>query len=274
MKKAILLFLLLFNLISCKKDEFDIVNLNGNKIIALGHGGMGIGKIYPMDSFESISNCLNLGMDGSEMDVQMTSDGVLVAYHDQDLSGSTTLHGLVNSKSWAEIENTHYTQTLYLKYKVISLEQLFSHTENRQAFRFTFDCKLLTTNIDTILFYTDFINALVAIIEKYQLENNVYIESQSEVFLTLLKQLKPGYKLFIYPASFQEGFEIALGLNLTGITISNRDITKEQVKTAHENNLMVAVWNTHSESDHIDAINKNPDFIQTDKVKNLLKMLK
>lgn len=227
-----------------------------------------------MDSFESISNCLNLGMDGSELDVQMTKDSVLVAYHDTDLTGNTTLEGLIHSKNWEELKNTHYTQTLYLKYRIISLEQLFSHIENLHNYKFTFDCKLNPDNTNSIQFNISYLNALVALIEKHQLENNIYIESQSEDFLSLLKQRKPEYKLFIYPTSFESGVEIALALNITGITISKRDITKEQIKIAHNNNLMVAIWNTLSESDNIEAINKNPDFIQTDEVKNLLKLLK
>ena len=49
---------------------------------------------------------------------------------------------------------------------------------------------------------------------------------------------------------------------------------EEQIKIAHDNKLLVAIWNTHSASDNIEAINKNPDFTQTDKVKNLIKLLK
>lgn len=274
MKKNIILFFISLSIISCKKKEFNIVNLNGNKITALGHAGMGIGNTYPMNSYESILKCLNLGMDGTEFDVQMTKDSVLVAYHDQELSGNTNLKGFVNSLNWNELKNTHYTQTPYLNYSIISLEQLFSNIESLQEYKFTFDCKLHTNNNNISQFYASYINAVINIIQKYQIENNVYIESQSIDFLKIFKIKKPNYKLFIYPSSFESGLDIALSLDLFGITISTRDITKEQIKIAHNNNLLVAIWNTHSESDNIEAINKNPDFIQTDKVKNLIKLLK
>ena len=273
-KKLIILYLSSISIISCKKEEYNIVNLNGNKITALGHGGMGIRYTYPMNSYESILKCLNLGMDGTEVDVQMTKDSVLVAYHDQDLSHNTNLKGVVNSLNWTELKNARYTSTPYLNYPVISLEQLFSNIENLQEYKFVFDCKLYTNNSNTGRFHESYINALIKIIQKYQIENNVYIESQSEDFLYLFKNKKPDYSLFIYPSSFESGLEKALSLNLSGITISTRDITKEQIKIAHNNNLLIAIWNIHSESDNIEAINKHPDFIQTDKVKNLIKLIK
>lgn len=274
MKKIIFSCIVFFVIISCKKEEFNIQNLNGNKITALGHAGMGVGNTYPMNSSESILKCLNLGMDGTEFDVQMTKDSVLVLYHGHDLSHDTNLKGVINSLNWSEVKDAYYTATPYLNYSIISLEHLFSNIESIQKYKFTFDCKLYSSTNNISQFYESYINAVVKIIQKYQIENNVYIESQSEEFLDLFKNKKPDSKLFIYPSSFESGLNIALSKDLYGITISTRSITKEQIKIAHDNNLLVAIWNAHSESDNVEAINKNPDFIQTDNVKNLIKLLK
>jgi len=271
---SVIFCLVILNITSCKKEVFDIENLNGNRIIALGHAGMGIGNTYPMDSYESIVKCLNFGMDGSEFDVQMTNDSVLVLFHDMDFSERTSINGTVNSLNWNEIKNAHYTQTLYLDYSIISMEQLFSNIENLQKYKFTFDCKMDANITNANKFYESFINAVVKIAQKYELEDNIYIEAENVEFLTLFKNKKPDYKLFIYPDSFESGLNTALSLNLSGITISTRDITKEQIKIAHDHNLWVAIWNTHTDDDNIDAINKNPDFIQTDNVRNLVKLLK
>ncbi len=272
MKKII--FFCLVALISCRKEKFNILNLNGNKITALGHAGMGIEDTYPINSGESILKCLNLGVDGTEFDVQMTKDSVLVLHHGNDLSDNTNLKGVINSLNWSEVKNAYYTATPHLKYSIISLDQLFSKIENIQKYKFTFDCKLYTNTNNIDRFYESYINAVVNIIQKYRVENNVYIESQSEYFLDLFKNKKSDSKLFIYRSTFESGLDIALSKGLFGITISTRNITKEQIKIAHDNNLLVAIWNIHSKSDNVDAINKNPDFIQTDKVKNLIKLLK
>ena len=90
--KNFLYILLIFLFPSCQKETFNINNLNGD-ILVMGHGGMGVSHAYPMNTFESIMHCINLGVDGTEIDVQMTKDGVLVAYHDKELSNKTNKCG-------------------------------------------------------------------------------------------------------------------------------------------------------------------------------------
>ena len=85
MKEFIYISLLSILLFSCQVEDFELNNLNGNRIDALGHGGMGISNLYPSNSAESILNCLYLGATGTEIDIQMTSDGVLVLFHDEEL---------------------------------------------------------------------------------------------------------------------------------------------------------------------------------------------
>ena len=92
-------------------------------------------------------------------------------------------------------------------------------------------------------------------------------------FLIKLKEDNPEYKLFIYPPSFEIGLELALNLELFGITISTDQISTDQIEIAHSNNLFVSIWNINSKNENIAAINKSPDCIQTDKVKHLVNLL-
>jgi glycerophosphoryl diester phosphodiesterase len=273
MKNITLLFCIVFTFIACGKEEFHISNLNNNKIIVLGHGGMGKTNIYPMNSFESIMNCLFSGADGTEIDVQMTKDSVLVAYHDQKLEDNTNLSGTINSKNWAEIQNATYQNASYLHYSIVSLNEIFSNIPNLHSYKFTFDTKLYIENSDTIQFYHTYSNAIEGIIKKFNLENNIFIESEDTAFLKIMKIKSPDYKLFFYPKLFEKGFEIATNLELYGISISTDIVSKEQIEIAHANNLLVAVWSINSQKANKEAIQKNPDFIQTDKLENLLKLL-
>lgn len=260
-------------MLSCRREDFNIINLNNNKISVLGHGGMGSGNIYPMNSYESILKCLSEGTNGSEIDVQMTKDSVLVAFHDLDLSEDTDHEGLIHSFTWKELKDAQYIQTPYGKYALISLDDLFSNLERPDSYQFTFDCKLYPNTNDLKGYYETFTKALVTTINKYKLEEKALIESQSPEFLTIIKNINSSCKLFIYPSDFESGFSVATDLNLYGITISNDKITKEQVQAAHNSNLRVALWSVHSPNENVSAIKKNPDFIQTDKVKHLVKLL-
>ena len=269
--KSYLNLLLIVVFMSCEKEPFKINNLNGN-ILIMGHGGMGISSPYPMNTFESIMHCINLGTHGTEIDIQMTKDGVLVAYHDKELSSKTNKCGLVNDLYWSDLKSAYYTSVPHLNYSILSLEQLFSNIDNLHEHKFIFDCKLYSNN-DSLIFYNSFIDSFREIISSYSLQNNVYFESQNSEFLIKLKEDNPEYKLFIYPPSFEIGLELALNLELFGITISTDQISTDQIEIAHSNNLFVSIWNINSKNENIAAINKSPDCIQTDKVKHLVNLL-
>jgi glycerophosphoryl diester phosphodiesterase len=267
-----ILFISILNF-SCSKNEFSVSNLNGNKVAAFGHGGMGTRSTYPINSYESLMKCLNFGSDGTELDVQLTKDNVLIAFHDNNLSESTTISGLVNTLNWSEIKEAHYTNPLYTNYSVISLTQLFSNIDNLHEYTYTFDCKLNYGIDDPSSYNTRFTNAIEQLINKFNLINNVFIEAQDEAFLTLLKLKRANYKLFIYPNSFNSGLEIAQRLNLYGITISTDLVSKENIEIAHNSNIHIAIWSIGSKAANIEGIHKNPDFIQSDKIKNLIDLV-
>ena len=255
----------------CKKKKFTISNLNQNKITLLGHGGMGIGKTYPLNSYESISKCLNSGADGSEMDVQLTKDSVLVAFHDKDLSVNTNMSGIIHSFTRKELKETHYDQTPYLNYSIVSLEELFFNTSQPQSFTFTFDLKLHSGGDPGYL--NQFINQLILLIDKYKLADKACIESKDENFLKLLQSKRPQYHLFINSDKFETALNSAQQLSLYGITLSTREVSKSQMQIAHEKNIRVALWNVHTKKDNQEAVEKNPDYIQTDELNHLINLL-
>lgn len=63
----------------------------------------------PENSLKAFQNCINEGLDGIEVDVQLTKDSVLVVMHDQTLDRTTTGKGNVSDYTYAEL------QKLYLK---------------------------------------------------------------------------------------------------------------------------------------------------------------
>jgi glycerophosphoryl diester phosphodiesterase len=272
MKNTILISILLI-FVSCNKETYEVTNLNGNKITVIGHGGMGVGKVYPLNSLESFLKCLAVGADGIEIDVQMTKDLELVAYHDQLLETKTNMNGKVNISEMKDLKKANYTNYMFTQYKVVTLHDIFSAIDNIHHYTYVFDCKLYPYGNLTTEYLQDFANAIIQIIDRYDIANNVLIESTSVDLLQILQNIRPEFKLFIYPADFDSGFQTAKEMNLYGITISSAKITEEQVRMAHEQNIRVAVWNVQNRSQAVSAIKKNPDYIQADNVKTLIKLL-
>lgn len=234
---------------------------------------MGIESIYPLNSETSIRKALDLGADGSEMDVQMTSDSVLIAFHHYRLDNETNLKGVVNSHSWDELKKGHFSFGLHKRLHIVSLEELFSGIGDLHDHIFTLDCKLYTEN-DSALFQRSFARALTNLIARYEFGDKVNIEAPYEEFLGELRTKSASLNLFIYAYDFNEAYASAIRKNLSGITISNDLINEEQVQMAHEHGLKVAIWDVDNGKENLEALEKKPDYIQTDELKSLIRIKK
>lgn len=268
--------LLCFALIAasaCKKDDFDIQNLNGGKIIAQGHGGMGIYSTYPLDSPAGILSCLNSGADGSEMDVQMTSDSVLVAYHHADLSDATDMDGPVISHTWAEVQHARFKGVPYTEHHIARLDELFASIPDPRQFICTFDIKIYPNGTGDELFMDRMADAVIRLLDRFNFADRVHLESQQTYMLAALKVRHAGLKLFYYPPTFAEGLATAQQMDLYGLTIDINKITSEQIAEAHTHNLWVAVWNVQTKTENRDAIGMNPEIIQSDRLDHLVGLL-
>jgi glycerophosphoryl diester phosphodiesterase len=258
-------------LASCSKDPplWKIENLNNNEIQIFGHGGMGIFSLYPLDSRESIAECLKIGADGSEMDIQMSKDSVLFVFHSDDLAASTSCNGSIADKNSDGIVCT-YNSIAHNGIEVSRLSTLFEQLDHSNNQVFTFECKL-TGNKDAD-YYNHFSNALVRHITEFHLEDFCLIESTDLSFIKILKSKNKDLKLFLYTNDFASGLESASDLGLYGLTLDMKKITKEQVAQAHAKNLHVTLFNQQTQNENLEAVRMSPDFIQTDKLEHLLKV--
>jgi glycerophosphoryl diester phosphodiesterase len=268
------IFGLFLFLIACKKDTslWVIKNLSGNKINSLGHGGMGIKSLYPINSLKSLQNSLKINPDGVEIDICVTKDSVLVLKHSQDLDNETTCSGFINEKNWEEIKDCKYKLPLIGREDLIQASDFFDQVENMNELVFAFDCKIAFADDSE---YRDlFVEALIRHLEKYKIVENSCIESGNVSFLKKLQAKDKKLKLFLYTENYQKALEVMEEVDLTGITINNENITAEEIKLAHQNNLKVALFNTQTEDQNLEAVEKSPDYIQTDELEHLVNVLK
>lgn len=271
-RSIIYLFVLGFVLSSCSKYTDEIDNLNNGEIWKMGHGGMGIGKSYPLDSRESLLQCLSFDMDGTEMDVQMTKDQVLVAFHDGELDSKTNFTGKINDYTWDELKDARFDVSPNLRFELLRLTDLFSMDETVGK-RFAFDLKLYPSE-NNPTFSADYTTALMDLISTFNLDGRCIIESSSVEMLHAIRLLNPVPELYYYPGTtFEAGMEVILANSFDGITISHKELSKEKVKQAHEAGVKVVTWNTNSKKENKLAVSYHPDVIETDEVKFLSKYL-
>lgn len=227
---------------------------------------------YPGNSFESIEAVLKIGADGSEIDVQITKDSVLVVFHDKELSKKTNCQGMIRDYNWAEIDSCKYYSSLAQNIYVISVDSLFSRIPNIWNYYFSFDCKFKPKKDEVLSsYYRQFVYAIKQVVESYNMNNQVLIEAGSTQFLQILKQNDVQVLEFITGKGITDGIRIAEELDLFGIGMGS-DITGKDVKLAHEKGFRVMTWIPKTKWANVKAVRKNPDYIQTAKPIHMLKI--
>tara|TARA_B100000809_G_scaffold62197_1_gene58977 strand:+ start:2331 stop:3170 length:840 start_codon:yes stop_codon:yes gene_type:complete len=275
-KKHILLsFIVILTMNSCKKNDFDVVNLNGNRVSPIGHGGMGADNIYPKNCFESIINSFTIGAEGVELDIQMTKDNVLVIFHDKDLSHSTNISGEIWKMNWAEIDGARYKFPLLTNYKVITLEMLLENSPEFRGKLFFMDYKKNNPNLSAAL-DSRILQAFIRLVDKYGIAANTRMEFGASQLglIELFRENRADLPIFIYTKDLDEGIKVGLQYSAIGIVMPSSVVSGASINKAHQNQLMVAVYGIHTKAGNIDMIENNVDFIQSDKLKHLLKVLK
>lgn len=225
-----------------------------------------------MNSKQSILEALKSGATGSEMDVMLTKDSVLVLYHNQSLDKETSCSGQVRNLNWKDIQNCSYKLPILNPEPLLSIKELFKSITEPENYLFSFDCKL-ELNEDSI-YLNSFANALIRHIRENGIQTNCFVESFNTDFLKKIHQLDSSIRLVVYTSEFETGLQISKELPLFGLSMDAEKISKEEINEAHQNHLRVSLFNLKSENDNISAIEKSPDYLQTDKLEFAVEALR
>lgn len=212
---------------------------------------------------------LALGIDGVEMDVQLSADTVLVAFHTQLLEELTPCSGLVNASSWTQLRACPNSHEGDRPYPLVRLDSLLlgAATEHPEA-GFTLDIKLFAAG-DWWGYLETFSDALVRLHAQPNLRGRLIVECQVDEFLKLLHRKDPALPLFLYATDAADGMARAKDIGCAGITMDNGRMTAEQVTLAQDQGLQVALFGVGGWWSHRQAIGKRPDRLQTDAPEDL-----
>lgn len=138
----------------------------------------------------------------------------------------------------------------------------------------TWDCKLWIDDFeaDNSAYFRFFARTLIRTMDENNLTQNIFIENPMIGFLLAAKEMRPELKLFYLAETYEGGLEQSVKWGFYGISMHNTKLTAEQIKTAHNNNLRVTLFGVLSENENYSAVEKSPDFIQTDDINYLLKI--
>ncbi len=104
------------------KDHYDFPELIAHKALTSDE--------FPGNSLSAITEALSSTVDGVEVDVRMSKDGVLFLYHGDTLEEYTDHQGIPEHYNWSDLSQIKYKQT---KEKLISLDEFFTIVGNQKV---------------------------------------------------------------------------------------------------------------------------------------------
>jgi len=146
---------------------------------------------YPENTMLAFQKAELAGADEIELDVQLSSDGKVVIFHDESLDRLTGINKMVMELSFDELSKLNAGKMVYgdkFGFNPIpSLEEYFSWVKNTN----------LVTNIELKnggYYYEGLEEKTIALIGKYGLEERVFFSSFNHVSLMKCKKLNPAIR--------------------------------------------------------------------------------
>jgi glycerophosphoryl diester phosphodiesterase len=282
-----LVVLMVVLLSACNKKT--TLNDQEKKALNIGHAGMGFNSLInpfnplPDNSMASIKRAMDLGADGVEVDVQLTSDSVLVLYHDKKLESKTAKKGCISEMHSEEVIGTPFKVGFpfdqFQDESIIGLAQLFEEFSKRDTFPWIYldihshnYCNLLKGYAQTAMFA----RALARLIEKSKVPEHK-IQSTSTYYKMLLeiRKANPRLKLlFEEDTDFEKGMRILKKYQFDGLVLKRKLFPGvEAVRKAKQEGIHVVFFGGKSKSSIREMLAFEPDALQVNNVE-VLKVLK
>jgi glycerophosphoryl diester phosphodiesterase len=208
----------------------------------------------PENTMPAFQHAVDLGYTYLETDVHVTGDGVLVAFHDADLSRTCGRPGTIDSLPWREVS----TARVEGREPIPLLEDLLGSFPDA---RVNIDCKANTA-----------LPALIATLRRLDCLDRVCVASFNDQRLRRLRQAF-GDRLCssfgpVQMTSLRSGARVPFGGQIAQVPVSVgpvKVVTPATVARAHRRGYQVHVWTINDPSEMTRLLDLGVDGIMTDK---------
>jgi glycerophosphoryl diester phosphodiesterase len=208
----------------------------------------------PENTMPAFQHAVDLGYTYLETDVHVTSDGVLVAFHDSDLSRTCGRPGTISALPWREVSAARVEG----REPIPLLEDLLGSFPDA---RVNIDCKANTA-----------LPALIATLRRLDCLDRVCVGSFSDQRLRRMRQVF-GDRLCssfgpVQMASLRSGAKVPFGGQIAQVPVAVgpvKVVTRSTVARAHRRGYQVHVWTINDASEMARLLDLGVDGIMTDK---------
>ena len=207
---------------------------------------------YPENTMLAFKKAVEMGVDGIEMDVHLSKDGIPVIIHDEKLMRTTGKVGTVQDYSLVELEKIDAGQGQGIP----SFEEFCAYMKDKKTI----------TNIElktNITWYDDIEEKVAKIVDKYGLQDRIIYSSFNWASIIKIKEIRGKEKL----AFLQEGVPVQnmgklcqkLGIDYYHPFFMGTD--KNFTDNCHKYGVGVNVWTVNTNADITFAVNSGVDAI-------------
>ena len=196
--------------------------------------------------------------DGIELDVQLTSDDVLVICHDEKIDRTSTGKGWLKDYTFSELRDMNFNVQYpdLGEQKIPTLEEVFQLIKPTNL---TIDIELKTS----VIYYDHLEEKVMDLVKKYDLEDRVNYSSFNHYTCVHLLELDPSAEVgFLYwdsPIDFPD-YALKHGAKAINPAYFNLFLP-DAVKKAKEYGLRIYVWDVETEEQVQHCLNIEADAI-------------
>lgn len=226
----------------------------------VAHAGCGTGCDAPANTALAVLEAMGHGVDGIELDVQMSADQALIALHPDRLEAATNGQGLVNERVWADLRRSSMADRPAVR--LARVEDLV-RLDTAGALHWVLDIKLFAAG-DWVPYLDRFVEALIALEAGVPTHARLRVECRDLEFLTRLRRRAPHLELGLVATDPMVALGEALGLGLQWVVLPLGRTNRAVVQAAHGLGLQVATYGASARSDLLEAWALGVDEVQLD----------
>jgi len=203
----------------------------------------GASNIAPENTGIAFQKAFQIGADGVEFDVHLTSDGEPVVIHDERVDRTTNGIGYVKSLTLSEIKKLDagsYFHTRYCGEKILTLEEALDLVKN---------FKIINIEIkNNLLEYNKIEEKVIKIIRDKKMEEKVICSSFNHCSMFKIKKIDPDINTgLLYISLLFQPWKYAQRVGAQAIHPYFISASREIVKRCHDNNVRINVWTVDKE---------------------------
>lgn len=256
-----------------------------NKSIVI-HGHRGARSIFPENTLHSFKYIIEHGIDVIEVDLQITKDNEIVIYHYKDINtdicnGPSKPIKSLTLKEIKEYDCGSKKNPEFPDQRIVPGEKIPTFIELIDLIQTNYKNKNILMNVeikteeslDTDSEVYNFCKKLIDIIHKYNISNNVIIQSFDTRALHYIKEIDPNIKTSYLLENKLDTIDNIINISKKmGVDIISPDfnlIDKNFVKKMQDNGFEVLVWTVNDKDDVKKVIEYGVDGIISDDPKKI-----